>query len=78
MGTSEATHASDVRACASIHPYRRDAAELVDAVADAGAVAIKWLPNAMGIDPASARCDPFYARMAERRSALVSRPGAPR
>jgi uncharacterized protein len=45
----------------SIHPYRADA---VSALADAvqnGARAIKWLPQGMGIDPASPKCDAFYA-----------------
>jgi uncharacterized protein len=44
---------------ASIHPYRPDAVEALAAARDAGARAVKWLPNAMGIDPASPRCDPF-------------------
>jgi uncharacterized protein len=49
---------------ASVHPYR-DAPEKMDEiigkVATDGAVAIKWLPAAMGIDPASPRCDAMYA-----------------
>jgi mannonate dehydratase len=62
-------------ACASIHPYRRDAVKRLDAVAAAGARAIKWLPNAMGIDPASPRCDPFYRRLAELGLPLVTHGG---
>ena len=34
-------------------------AALEQAVRD-GARAVKWLPSAMGIDPASSRCDPFF------------------
>jgi mannonate dehydratase len=49
---------------ASIHPYRADALEALAEAARDGARAIKWLPSAMGIDPASARCDPFYEAMA--------------
>src|SRR5262249_38443619 len=49
---------------ASIHPYREDALEALAAAAREGAQAIKWLPNAMGIDPASPRCDAFYAALA--------------
>jgi len=49
--------------CVSIHPYRRDCVERLDAAAERGALAVKWLPNAMGIDPASERCDAFYRRM---------------
>ncbi len=55
----------DVVACASIHPYRRDALDELDRVAEEGARALKWLPNAMGIDPALSRCDAFYDRLRE-------------
>ena len=60
---------------ASIHPYRRDAA---DAVADAvkhGALAVKWLPSAMGIDPASPRCDAFYSALAQHQLPLITHGG---
>ncbi len=60
---------------ASIHPYRLDAAEAVtDAVAN-GAVAVKWLPPAMGIDPASKQCDVFYAAMAKHDLPLITHGG---
>lgn len=45
----------------SIHPYRADAVTALDAAVKAGARAIKWLPQGMGIDPASPKCDAFYA-----------------
>jgi len=38
---------------ASIHPYRKDCVEALDWAASNGARAVKWLPPAMGIDPAS-------------------------
>lgn len=60
---------------ASIHPYRLDA---VTAVADAardGAVAVKWLPPAMGIDPASTLCDRFYDAMVKLDLPLVTHGG---
>jgi mannonate dehydratase len=44
----------------SVHPYREDALEALRWAADHGARAVKWLPPAMGIDPSSPRCDPFY------------------
>jgi len=47
----------------SIHPYREDAVEALQWAADHGARAVKWLPPAMGMDPSSPRCDPFYAAM---------------
>jgi len=43
---------------ASVHPYREDSAEAIAAAAARGARAVKWLPPAMGINPASALCDP--------------------
>ena len=45
---------------ASVHPYRADCVEAMERAARNGARAVKWLPPAMGIDPASARCDRFY------------------
>jgi mannonate dehydratase len=62
-------------ACASVHPYRRDAVERLERAAEEGAVAVKWLPNAMGIDPASALCDAFYAKLAELGLPLLCHAG---
>jgi uncharacterized protein len=66
---------ADVVACASIHPYRLDAIERLVAAAAAGARAIKWLPNAMGIDPASPRCDAFFERLAALGLPLITHCG---
>ncbi|MFZ2268282.1 MAG: amidohydrolase family protein [Azonexus sp.] len=56
---------------ASLHPYRADAVEhLQQAVAD-GARAVKWLPAAMGMDPADARCDAFYRTLAASGTPLI-------
>jgi len=44
----------------SVHPARSDAVEALDWAAKRGARAVKWLPSAMGIDPASAKYDGFY------------------
>lgn len=60
---------------ASIHPYREDALEtLAQAVAN-GARAVKWLPPAQGMDPASPRCDAFYAAMRSYDLPLLSHGG---
>jgi mannonate dehydratase len=48
---------------ASIHPYRKDCVEAVYNAAQKNARAVKWLPPAMGMDPASALCDKFYAAL---------------
>jgi mannonate dehydratase len=63
---------------ASIHPYRADAAEAVAQVVRDGAVAVKWLPAAMGIDPASSRCDAFYAAMVRHDLPLITHGGEER
>ena len=56
---------------ASIHPYRADAVDALQAAVAGGACAVKWLPAAMGMDPASKRCDAFFRVLAERRLPLI-------
>jgi len=63
---------------ASIHPYRADAVSELQRVKALGARAIKWLPSAQGIDPASARCDAFYAALATSRLPLLTHAGQER
>ncbi|MEO8101797.1 MAG: amidohydrolase family protein [Betaproteobacteria bacterium] len=60
---------------ASIHPYRIDAVQALDEAVREGACAIKWLPSAMGIDPASPLCDPFYVALAKHDLPLISHAG---
>lgn len=60
---------------ASIHPYRRDAIPALEEAHDKGARAVKWLPPAMGIDPADRRCQPFYRAMAQRDMPLITHGG---
>lgn len=60
---------------ASIHPYRPDALEELDRCLAAGAVAVKWLPNSQGIDPADPRLDRFYERLARARIPLICHTG---
>lgn len=68
-------HPTRMQWAASIHPYRKDAlAALEQAVAD-GARAMKWLPAAMGIDPASNRCDAFYRVLAKHNLPLITHAG---
>ncbi len=62
-------------ACASVHPYRPDAVDALEKAVEAGAVAVKWLPNAMNIDPASPKCDAFYDAMARLKVPLISHAG---
>jgi uncharacterized protein len=53
-------HADRFDWVASIHPYAPDALQRLATAQAQGAVAIKWLPSAMNINPASPRCKPFY------------------
>ncbi|MEX1025188.1 MAG: amidohydrolase family protein [Planctomycetota bacterium] len=65
-------------AAVSIHPYRQDAVERLERARRGGARAVKWLPNAMGIDPASARCDAFFEALAASGLVLISHAGLER
>jgi len=64
-----------MHAVASVHPYRKDAVQALHAAAQAGAVAVKWLPNAQRIDPASALCDPAYKALKELGLPLITHAG---
>jgi predicted TIM-barrel fold metal-dependent hydrolase len=59
----------------SIHPYRRDALEELEKWAKAGVRYVKWLPNAMGMDPANPVIEPFYRKMKEHNMILLSHAG---
>lgn len=59
----------------SVHPYRTDAVEELERWAARKARVIKWLPNAMGIDPSDPRCDSFYETMRERDLILLAHAG---
>jgi len=50
---------------ASVHPYREDALDALERVADAGAALVKLLPNTQGIDPADRQIGPYYRKLAE-------------
>jgi mannonate dehydratase len=60
---------------ASIHPYRPDAVARLEAAVAQGARAVKWLPAAQNIDPASPRCAAFYAALARLRIPLITHCG---
>lgn len=60
---------------ASIHPYRADCVAALDAAVAGGARAVKWLPAAMGIDPADPRCDAFYAALTRHDLPLITHAG---
>jgi hypothetical protein len=60
---------------ASIHPARPDAIDELDRCAEEGALAVKWVPPSMGIDPSDTRYVPFYERMKELELVLTSHTG---
>lgn len=68
-------HPQYFRWVASIHPYRRDGVEALRRAHANGAVAIKWLPAAQGMNPGSPLCDAFYNVMAELDMPLISHAG---
>lgn len=70
-----AQHPARFEWVASIHPYDPAALDRLDAAAAGGARAVKWIPAAHGIDPASSRCDRFYARLAKLGLPLVCHAG---
>ncbi len=59
----------------SVNPYRPDAIDELEKWAGRGGRIVKWLPNAMGIDPADSKCDPFYQKMKELNLILLSHGG---
>ena len=71
-------HARYFEWIASIHPYRADALTALEQAIQGGARAVKWLPNAMQIDPAAARCDAFYRMLARYDVPLLTHAGRER
>jgi mannonate dehydratase len=63
---------------ASIHPYRGDAVEALEKARAEGARAVKWLPAAMGIDPASPRCQRFFEALQRLEVPLITHAGLER
>jgi len=59
----------------SVNPYRPDAISELERWANRGARVVKWLPNAMGIDPSDPHCDEFYRKMKELDLVLLSHGG---
>lgn len=70
-----ARHPAHFEWVASVHPYDPAALDRLDAAVAQGARAIKWLPSAQNIDPASPRCDAFYARLVALKLPLITHAG---
>ncbi len=61
--------------CISIHPYRKDALTELEKYGKLGVKQVKWLPNAMGINPSHEKCIPFYEIMKKYGMTLLSHAG---
>ncbi|MFL5730284.1 MAG: amidohydrolase family protein, partial [Cytophagaceae bacterium] len=61
--------------CISVHPYRKDALQELEKWGKLGVKQLKWLPNAMGMDPSDNRCDSFYVLMKKYDITLLSHAG---
>ena len=59
----------------SVHPLRPGAVKTLEHWADRGVRFVKWLPNAMGIDPSDPRNEPYYAAMKRLGLVLLSHAG---
>jgi predicted TIM-barrel fold metal-dependent hydrolase len=59
----------------SINPYRPDALDELAKWAGRGGKMLKWLPNAMGIDPSDPKCEPFYRKLKELGVVLLTHGG---
>ena len=75
MAKKAAEHPAHFEWVASIHPYDPRALDRLDAAVARGARAIKWLPTAQNIDPASPRLDRYYAKLVGLNLPLITHAG---
>lgn len=61
-----------------INPYRPDALERLSEANDRGAVLIKWLPPAQGVDPTDRTLIPFYKKLVDYKIPLLVHTAAER
>ena len=59
----------------SVNPFRRDALDELDRIAELGAVLVKWIPGSQNINPSDKRIIPFYHRLRELRLPLLTHCG---
>ncbi len=62
-------------AAISVHPGDPDALTTLDTFQARGVKYVKWLPNAMNIDPSETDYLPFYKRMAANKMTLIAHTG---
>ena len=59
----------------SVHPYRQDAITEIEKWASKGVKMVKWLPNAMGIDPSNPIIEDYYEVLKQHEMILLSHTG---
>lgn len=64
--------------CPGLHPYRLDALDELDRIAEKGAVLIKWLPPAQNIDAGDRGLIPFYDRLSQYKIPILVHTGTER
>ncbi len=60
---------------ASVHPYRKDAVDVLAGLVKKGAGLIKWIPSGQHIEPDDPKCIPFYEAMAHYGIPLLTHTG---
>ena len=75
MAAKAAQHPAHFEWVASVHPQDPRALDRLEAAAAGGARAVKWLPTAHNIDPASPRNDRYYARLVQLKLPLITHAG---
>ncbi len=59
----------------SVHPYREDAVDKIEELAEAGAVLCKWVPNTQNIDGTDPRCRRVYRTLVKHQLPLLTHCG---
>lgn len=68
-------HPGLFNAVVSIHPYKKNALIELEEYAKKGIRFVKWLPNAMGMDPSDKDIIPFYKMMMKYNMILLTHAG---
>lgn len=63
------------QAAVSIHPYQSEALKQLEQWHEKGKRFIKWLPNAMGIDPSDEKLEPFFERVKQLDMVILTHVG---
>ncbi|MDD0853158.1 amidohydrolase family protein [Halobacteriovorax sp. GB3] len=59
----------------SVHPYKKGAIEELEKYAEMGVRHVKWLPNAMGMDPSDQSLERYYKTLIANNMTLITHTG---